>query len=64
MRLGAGLLLLWGVGVWMVGGFNVYRGIAPPEKLIPAGIGGAVLVGLAFWLDRKAKARAKGPKAG
>jgi hypothetical protein len=41
----------------MVGVYEVYLGIGPPKRPAASGISGAILVGLAFWLDRSAKRR-------
>ena len=52
-RISGWILVVWGVATWTIWIINVSMGIAPPEKLITAGICGGILVGIGYWLMGK-----------
>jgi hypothetical protein len=54
------LLLIWGAAVVVVGGANVLLGNRPPETLAYAIVGGGLMLGVAWWLDRPPRSR--GPR--
>jgi hypothetical protein len=45
----------------MAGGVNAYLGKVPPDKLVAVVIAGAILLSIAWWLDRSAKRVAHQP---
>jgi hypothetical protein len=54
-RTAAILLLIWGVGTTMAGVANAAIGALPWEKLPGAVVAGALLIGVAWWLERSRK---------
>lgn len=59
----AWLLVVWGVAVWATWGFYLLMGIAPPEKIVPAGVGGGMLVAVGYWLERKTRRKTSNRQA-
>jgi hypothetical protein len=55
MRLAAGIFLVWGVATILLGAFNATAGNITSEQLGGALGGGAILLALAWWLDRPRK---------
>ena len=44
--------LILGVGSILSGLVNTSAGAMPPERLVAALVGGVMMIGLAWWLDR------------
>ena len=55
MRTLAWVLVVWGVAVWATMGFQVLLEISTIEEAAPGVVAGGILVGLGYWLERRAR---------
>jgi len=63
-RILAWVLAVWGVAVWATWGWYLLMGIATPENVVSAGVGGAILIAVGYWLQRKTRRTQSGQQAG
>jgi hypothetical protein len=55
VRIVAWALVVWGVAVWATWGAYLLLGVATPQKVLSAGVTGALLVAIGYLLERKTR---------
>jgi hypothetical protein len=55
LRILAWLLVIWGVATCVTWIFYLFLGIATGEQVLPAEIGGGLMMAVGYWLERKTR---------